>query len=229
MTRILVIDDEQPLARALKANLEARGYTADVAFDGQSALVSAADRHPDLVILDLGLPGFDGLEVLQSLRAWTTTPVIVLSARGGEQDKIEALDAGADDYVAKPFSMGELLARVRAALRRHAPSQDQAVITTPHFTVDLGAKKALRDGTECHLTPTEWGIVELLVRNPGKLVTQGAILRDVWGPPYQDETHYLRVFLSQIRRKLEPDPSHPTYFITEPGMGYRFEPPTQAH
>ncbi len=225
MTRILVVDDEQPLARALKTNLEARGYEVDLAFDGNQALISAADRHPDLVILDLGLPGLDGLEVLAGLRAWTTTPVIVLSARGDEIDKIEALDAGADDYVSKPFGMGELLARVRAAVRRHTPSGEEAVITTPDFTIDLAAKRVHRLGQESHLTPTEWGIVETLVRNQGKLVSQSKLLKDVWGPSYEKETHYLRVYMAQIRRKLEPDPARPTYFITEPGMGYRFQGP----
>lgn len=224
MSRILVVDDEQPLARALRTNLEARGYDVDVANDGTQAVVIAADRHPDLVILDLGLPGLDGLEVLRSLRGWTTTPVIVLSARGAETDKIEALDAGADDYVAKPFGMGELLARVRAALRRSTPAPDEASVDTEDFVIDLATKRVLRhDGSEIHLTPTEWGIVEVLVRHRGKLVTQTQLLKEVWGPAYETETNYLRVFMAQIRRKLEPDPSRPRYFITEAGMGYRCE------
>ena len=223
MTRILVVDDELLLARALRANLEARGYDVDVATDGKTAMIMAADRLPDLVVLDLGLPEIDGLDVLASLRGWTSIPVIVLSARGSESDKIEALDAGADDYVAKPFGMGELLARVRAAIRRHAPTDERAVVTTADFTIDLGAKKVTVNGTECHLTPTEWGIVEHLVRHEGKLVSQAALLREVWGPTYESESHYLRVFMAQIRRKIEPDPSNPRYFITEPGLGYRFE------
>jgi two-component system KDP operon response regulator KdpE len=224
MTRVLVVEDDRSLVRALANNLKVRGYKVDVATDGTTAVKRAADKRPDLVIVDLGLPELDGLEVIRSLRGWAEMPIIVLSARGSEDDKIEALDAGADDYVAKPFGMGELLARVRAALRRATPSDDQAAVETPHFTIDLASKKVWVGGEEVHLTPTEWGMLEMLVRNPGSLVSQTMILREVWGPAYEDETHYLRSYIAQIRRKLEPEPSRPRYFITEAGMGYRFEP-----
>lgn len=224
MTRILVVEDDRSLVRALVSNLEVRGYEVAVAGDGAEAIRRAADHRPDLVILDLGLPGVDGLAVLASLRGWTDIPVLVLSARGGEIDKIEALDAGADDYVAKPFGMGELLARIRAALRRSLPGAEEAVIQTDHFTIDLSAKKVWVGEAQVHLTPTEWGMVEILVRNPGRLVSQTTVLREVWGPAYEQETHYLRSYIAQIRRKLEPEPSRPRYFLTEPGMGYRFVP-----
>jgi two-component system KDP operon response regulator KdpE len=224
MTRVLVVEDDRSLVRALATNLKVRGYKVDVATDGATAVKRAADKRPDLVIVDLGLPELDGLEVIRSLRGWTEIPIIVLSARGSEGDKIEALDAGADDYVAKPFGMGELLARIRAALRRATPSDDLATVETPHFSIDLASKKVRVGGEEVHLTPTEWGMLEMLVRNPGSLVSQTMILREVWGPSYEDETHYLRSYIAQIRRKLEPEPSRPRYFITEAGMGYRFEP-----
>lgn len=223
MTRVLVVDDEQQLARGLAVNLSARGYDVDVAADGQSALDSASRHRPDVVVLDLGLPDIDGLRVIEGLRAWSTMPIIVLSARGQEADKIAALDAGADDYVTKPFGMGELLARLRAAERRSAPSEEMPAVQTEAFTVDLTAKRIVRDGVEVHLTPTEWSLVEILVRNPGKLVPQRQLLKEVWGPNYEQETNYLRVYMAQIRRKLEPDPAMPRFFITEPGMGYRFE------
>jgi len=219
---VLVVDDEPQLLRGLKVNLTARGYDVDVAADGAAALTAAAARRPDIVILDLGLPDMDGLEVIRGLRAWGSMPIIVLSAREQEPDKVAALDAGADDYVTKPFGMGELLARVRAAERRSAPSEEEAVIETDDFRVDLSAKRITRDGEVVHLTPTEWHLVEILVRNPDKLVGQRQLLQDVWGPRYEQETNYLRVYMAQIRRKLEPDPSRPRYFITEPGMGYRF-------
>jgi two-component system KDP operon response regulator KdpE len=194
MTRILVVDDEPQLLRALATNLKARGYEVDQAATGEAALMLAASHHPDLVVLDLGLPGIDGL------------------------------DAGADDYVTKPFGMDELLARLRAALRRAAPGgKEEATVTTRDFTVDLTAKRVARDSKEVRLTPTEWEIVEILVRNEGRLVTQRQLLKAVWGPQYEKETNYLRVYLAQIRRKLEPDPSRPRYFLTEPRMGYRFQ------
>jgi two-component system KDP operon response regulator KdpE len=223
--RVLVVDDEPQIVRALAVNLQAIGYKVDVARSGEEALRLAADHRPDAVILDLGLPGIDGLEVIQGLRGWTTVPIIVLSVREGERDKIAALDAGADDYVTKPFGMGELLARLRSALRRAtAGDLDEPLVVTADFTVDLSAKKVLRpDGEEVRLTPTEWGIVEVLARHPGRLVSQTQLLKQVWGPDYGEETNYLRVFMAQIRRKLEPDPTHPRYLITEPGMGYRFE------
>ena len=226
MTRILIVDDEPQILRALAANLKARGYEVDLAGTGEAALTLAQRHRPDAVVLDLGLPGIDGLEVIRGLRGWTEVPIVVLSVREAEADKIAALDAGADDFVTKPFGMGELLARVRAALRRATPVGEAAVVTTDHFTVDLAAKR-VRDGNsdEVRLTPTEWAIVELLVRNPGKLVSQRQLLHEVWGPQYATETNYLRVYLAQIRRKLEPDPARPRYFLTEPRMGYRFEVP----
>jgi two-component system, OmpR family, KDP operon response regulator KdpE len=223
MTRILAVDDEPQILRALATNLRARGYEVDLAQTGEAALVLAARKHPDLVVLDLGLPGMDGVEVIQGLRGWSSVPIIVLSVRELERDKVAALDAGADDYVTKPFGMDELLARMRAALRRAAPAEEEAVIETADFTVDLAAKHVTTSNGEVRLTPTEWHIVEVLVRNAGKLVTQRQLLQDVWGPQYEKETNYLRVYLAQIRGKLEPDPSRPRYFITEARMGYRFE------
>ncbi|HET6954298.1 MAG TPA: winged helix-turn-helix domain-containing protein, partial [Acidimicrobiales bacterium] len=195
------------------------------AHDGVTALRLAADGKPDVVVLDLGLPDMDGTDVIAGLRGWTTLPIIVLSARTDSTDKVDALDAGADDYVTKPFGMDELFARLRAALRRVAPADEAAVVTTPDFTVDLAAKTVTRDGQEIRLTPTEWGIVEQLVRHRDKLVTQRQILQEVWGPQYGDETNYLRVHMAHIRRKLEPEHGRPRYFVTEPGMGYRFQVP----
>jgi two-component system KDP operon response regulator KdpE len=220
----LVVDDEPQILRGLRTNLRARGYEVDTAPDGETALELAAAHVPDVAIVDLGLPGIDGIEVILGVRAWSAMPIIVLSARDQEPEKVRALDAGADDYVTKPFGMDELLARLRAAERRLAPSPDRAVVSTDAFTVDLAAKRVRReDGDDVHLTPTEWHLVEILVRNPGKLVSQRQLLQEVWGPRYEDETNYLRVYMAQIRRKLEPDPAQPRFFITEPGMGYRFE------
>jgi two-component system KDP operon response regulator KdpE len=225
--RVLVVDDEPQIRRALGVNLRARGYQVDLAETGEQALELAARHHPDVVVLDLGLPGIDGVEVIQGLRGWSTVPVIVLSVRESERDKVAALDAGADDYVTKPFGMDELLARLRAALRRAAPADEEAVVTTPDFTIDLAVKRVTNaGGEEIRLTPTEWHIVEVLVRHAGKLVAQKQLLQEVWGPAYETETNYLRVFMAQVRRKLEPEPGQPRYFLTEPGMGYRFEPPT---
>ena len=225
VTRILVVDDEPQLLRALGTNLKARDYEVDLAPTGELALTLAARNHPDLVVLDLGLPGIDGIEVIQGLRGWTQVPIIVLSVREGERDKVAALDAGADDYVTKPFGMDELLARLRAALRRAAPADETAAVVTPDFTVDLAAKRVTNAAGDVRLTPTEWEIVEILVRNPGKLITQRQLLHEVWGPQYSTETNYLRVYMAQIRRKLEPDPSRPRSFHTEARMGYRFDPP----
>jgi len=224
MTRILVVDDEPQILRALGTNLRARGYDVELAPTGEAALAVAARKHPDLVVLDLGLPGIDGVEVIRGLRGWTSVPIIVLSVREQEGGKVAALDAGADDYVTKPFGMDELLARLRAALRRAAPSDEEAVVETADFTVDLAAKRVRSGDGEIRLTPTEWHVVEVLVRNAGKLVSQRQLLQEVWGPQYETETNYLRVYLAQIRRKLEPDPANPRYFITEARMGYRFEP-----
>ena len=231
MTRVLVVDDEPQILRALGINLRARGYAVDLAPDGETALTLAARHHPDVVVLDLGLPGIDGVEVIRGLRGWSTVPIVVLSVRDAERDKVAALDAGADDYVTKPFGMDELLARLRAALRRAAPAEEEPVVVTPDFTIDLSAKRVRRptpgdkegDGEEVRLTPTEWHLVEVLVRHRGKLVSQRQLLQEVWGPEYHDETAYLRVHMANVRRKLEPEPGRPRYFLTEPGMGYRFE------
>jgi two-component system KDP operon response regulator KdpE len=222
--RVLVVDDEPQLLKALGINLRARGYDVDVAATGEEALVKAADNHPDCVILDLGLPGIDGIDVVRGLRGWSAVPIIVLSVRDGEPDKVAALDAGADDYVTKPFGMAELAARVRAALRRTTPAEHDAVITTPSFTLDLAARTAHRlDGDPVRLTPTEWHLIDALVQHPGRLRTQQQLLHEVWGPTYDRETNYLRVYMAQIRKKLEADPARPVHFITEPGIGYRFD------
>ncbi|MFD9703569.1 response regulator [Lentzea sp. NPDC059081] len=225
MTKVLVVDDEPQIVRALRINLAARGYEVLTAHDGVTALKLAADGKPDVVVLDLGLPDMDGTDVIAGLRGWTTLPIIVLSARTDSADKVDALDAGADDYVTKPFGMDELLARLRAAVRRSAVAgpEDEPTVRTASFTVDLAAKRVLKDGAEVHLTPTEWGLLEVLARNTGKLVGQKQLLREVWGPAYEKETHYLRVYLAQLRRKLEPEPARPRHLLTEPGMGYRFE------
>jgi two-component system, OmpR family, KDP operon response regulator KdpE len=224
VTRVLVVDDEPQILRALATNLKIRGYEVDLAPTGEAALELAARHPPDAVVLDLGLPGISGLDVIRGLRGWCSAPILILSAREGETDKVAALDAGADDYVTKPFGINELLARLRAGLRRAAPAEEAPVVTTGHFTVDLSAKKVKTAAGEVRLTPTEWHIVEVLVRHPGKLVSQRQLLQEVWGPQYESETNYLRLFLAQIRRKLEPNPAQPRYFVTEPGMGYRFEP-----
>ena len=225
-TRVLVIDDEPQILRALRINLSVRGYEVATAATGAEALRSAADHRPDVIVLDLGLPDMSGIEVLGGLRGWLTAPVIVLSARTDSSDKVEALDAGADDYVTKPFGMDEFLARLRAAVRRTEPTggdEDDVTVETEGFTVDLAAKKVTKNGAEVHLTPTEWGMLEMLVRNRGKLVGREELLKEVWGPAYAKETHYLRVYLAQLRRKLEDDPSRPVHLLTEAGMGYRFQ------
>jgi two-component system KDP operon response regulator KdpE len=222
--RILVVDDEVAMRRALATNLRVRGYKVDLAITGEQALDMAARHHPDLVILDLGLPGIDGLDVIRGLRGWTNVPIMILSARGTEPDKVAALDAGADDYLAKPFGMDELLARARAALRRATPAAEtEAAVSTAAFTVDLAAKQVTAaDGSTIRLTPTEWQLVEVFTHNAGKLLTARQLLQEVWGPRYLEETNYIRVHMAHLRRKLEPDPSHPRYLVTEPGMGYRF-------
>ncbi len=223
--RVLVVEDEPTLLRALAINLKARRYTVDTAATGADALATAARHAPDLVILDLGLPDMDGVEVIEGLRGWCRSPIVVLSAREDQAQKVAALDAGADDYVTKPFGMDELLARIRAALRRSAdPGESTPVVVTDSFTVDLAAKKVTTASGEVRLTPTEWGVLEILVRNAGKQVSQRQLLQEVWGPTYSTETNYLRVYLAQLRRKLEPEPSRPRHLITDPGMGYRFEP-----
>jgi two-component system KDP operon response regulator KdpE len=223
VTRVLVVDDEPSILRALRINLTARKYEVTTATDGASGLAAVARDRPDVIILDLGLPDMDGTEIIHGVRGWTTTPIIVLSAWEQESQKVAALDAGADDYVTKPFGMDELLARLRAAVRRAAPAPDEPVIVTPDFTVDLAAKQVTRgDFGTVRLTPTEWQILEILVRNAGRLVTQRQLLHEVWGPAYETEGNYLRVYLAQLRRKLEPEPSQPRYLLTAPGMGYRF-------
>jgi two-component system KDP operon response regulator KdpE len=224
MTRVLLIDDEVRFLRSLAISLQARGYEVDTATTGEDGLERAARGNPDVVVLDLGLPRMDGIDVLQRMRTWTEVPVIVLSARHQEPSKVAALDAGADDYVTKPFGMDELLARLRAALRRRTRDDEQPRVVTEDFTIDLDTTRVTGShGEEVHLTPTEWGIVSALVRNAGKLVPQRRLLQEVWGPNHETETHYLRVYLAAIRRKLEPNPARPRYFLTEAGMGYRFE------
>ena len=226
MTKVLVIDDEPSILRALRINLAARGYEVTTALDGSSGLAAVSRERPDVLILDLGLPDMDGTDVIHGVRGWTSTPIIVLSVWGAERMKVAALDAGADDYVTKPFGMDELLARLRAAVRRAAPGPDEPVVATPDFTVDLAAKRVTRfagGSPDVRLTPTEWQLLEILVRNRGRLVSQRQLLQEVWGPAYESESNYLRVYMAQLRRKLEPEPSRPRYLLTEPGMGYRFQ------
>ncbi|TLS47567.1 response regulator transcription factor [Streptomyces montanus] len=238
MTRVLVVDDEPQTGRALVSNLEAHEYEVDVAADGATGLRLATARHPDVIVLDLGLPDMDGVEVLKELRGRTRAPILVLSARHSSDEKAEALDAGADDYVTRPFDMDALLALLGAVVRRAEPTEPthngeggdggedgegEVIVETEGFTVDLAAKKVDRAGRHVRLTPTEWHLLEVLVRNTGRLVGQKQLLQEVWGPSYGTETNYLRVYVAQLRRKLEADPSHPRHFITEPGTGYRFE------
>jgi two-component system KDP operon response regulator KdpE len=231
VTKVLVIDDEPSILRALRINLTARDYDVTTAADGTSGLAAVSRERPDVLILDLGLPDMDGTDVIHGVRGWSSTPIIVLSVWGQEQQKVAALDAGADDYVTKPFGMDELLARLRAAVRRAAPAPDEPVVTTADFTIDLAAKRVTRsvnrdDPADIRLTPTEWQLLEILVRNQGRLVTQRQLLQEVWGPGYKSESNYLRVYMAQLRRKLEPEPSRPRYLLTEPGMGYRFSYPS---
>jgi two-component system KDP operon response regulator KdpE len=228
VSRVLVVDDDPRILKTLEVNLRARGYEVDLARTGEQALQLAARHHPDAVILDLGLPAMDGLDVVRGLRGWTSVPVVVLSGRGTEAAKVEALDLGADDYLTKPFGMDELFARLRAAVRRAVLPEGKAVLATPDFTIDFTSKQVRRSGELIRLTPTQWHIVEVLVRNAGRLVTYEQLLQEVWGPTYGKETNYLRVFMTQIRQKLEPQPSTPRYFITEPGIGFRFEAPEET-
>jgi two-component system KDP operon response regulator KdpE len=223
---VLVVEDDPQLVRALVITPQARRYGVDAAPDGTTALRPAAARQPDAVLLDLGLPDMDGVDVIKALRGWTRVPVLVLSARRASLEKVAALDAGADDYITKPFSMDELLARLRVAVRRTDTASlvpGPAMVTTGDFTVDLVAKKATRAGRDVRLTPTEWQLLEILVCSPGRLITQRRLLHEVWGASHGTKTNYLRVYMAQLRRKLEADPSHPRHLITEPGMGYRFE------
>ena len=221
MTTILRVDDDAALLSTLSINLRARGHEVLTADTGEGALEAARAGDPDVVILDLGLPDLAGTEVLRQLRVWSAVPVIVLSARHGSDDKVQALDLGADDYVTKPFGIDELVARLRAAVRR-AGTADLDVVETDHLRIDLTSRTVQRDGTEVRLTPIEWGLLNALVTRPGRLVPQQQLLHEVWGPAYGKETHYLRVYMANLRRKLEVDPSQPQHLITEPGMGYRF-------
>jgi two-component system, OmpR family, KDP operon response regulator KdpE len=254
---VLVVDDEPQILRALRINLRVRDYEVHVAATGTEALEVAGRYPPDLVILDLGLPDLDGVEVIQGLRGWTKAPIIVLSGRADSVDKVEALDAGADDYVTKPFGVEELLARMRAAVRRTGTPEDLPRIRLGDLVVDLAAKRVIRQapvpagpdpvgrnpagrdpagrdaagGTaadDIRLTPTEWHLLEVLLRNPGKLLSRNQLLTEVWGPGYADATGNLRLYMAQLRRKLEPDPARPRWLITEPGMGYRYQPDPEA-
>ncbi len=220
---VLVVEDESPLRRMLGANLRKRGYHVQFAATGREALARAAHYPADAIILDLGLPDISGMEVLTGIRGWTTVPIIILSARLAEVQKVAALDAGANDYVTKPFGMDEFMARLRAVLRDVRRQGDDPVIETDDFTVDLAAQRVSREGRPVPLTRTEWQIVQLLARNPGRLITQTQLLSDIWGLS-DISNNYVRVFMVTIRRKLEPDPAHPRYFITEPGCGVRFLP-----
>lgn len=219
--RVLIIDDESPIRRLLKVALEAHGYEVAEAASGQQGLQQAALLHPDLIILDLGLPDLDGLEVVKRLREWSQVPIIILSVREQENDKINALDAGADDYVTKPFGMGELLARMRTALRHAAKTENEPVLTFGDLTIDLAHRLVTVEGREVKLTPTEYELLKNLALNAGRVMTHRQLLRTIWGPGYQEEAHYLRVYIGQLRRKIETDPTRPRYIITEPGVGYR--------
>jgi len=222
--KVLIADDDPQILRALRITLGARGYDVTIASDGRAALDAAARTHPDLVVLDLGMPGLSGIEVIQALRGWTTVPILVVSGRTESWDKVEALDAGADDYVTKPFAADELLARIRALTRRQPAATDEPVVTFGDASVDLSARVVTRAGAPVRLTPTEWRLLEVLLRHPGRLVTRETLLTEVWGPQYTSDTGYLRLYLSQLRKKLEPEPSAPRYLVTESGMGYRFVP-----
>jgi two-component system KDP operon response regulator KdpE len=250
MTRVLVVDDEPQILRALRINLRARQYEVNIAATGTEALNMAAAHPPDLVILDLGLPDMDGTDVIGGLRGWTAVPIIVLSGRADSTDKVDALDAGADDYVTKPFGMDELLARMRAAVRRTPAAEAPPRVVLGNLVVDLAAKRVTREPTgesgpryeaegsagdtgpqpdgDIRLTPTEWHLLEVLLRNPGKLLSRRQLLNDVWGPGYDNAAGNLRLYMAQLRRKLEPDPARPRWLITEPGMGYRYQPPDPA-
>ena len=222
MTFVLAVDDDPAILRTLSINLQARDYEVETAADGRSALQIVAERMPDVIVLDLGLPDLDGVSVSRQLRSFSKVPVVVLSARHESDDKVEALDEGADDYVTKPFAMEELLARVRAAVRRGGGADMPLIVEASGLRLDITERQGTRDDRDIHLTPTEWQIVEVLVRRRGRLVRQSELLHEVWGPSYDRETNYLRVYMAQLRRKLEADPSRPKHFITEPGIGYRF-------
>jgi two-component system KDP operon response regulator KdpE len=228
VTKVLVVDDEPQILRALRVNLAARSYDVITASSGRQALDAAAHHHPDLVVLDLGLPDMDGVDVVRGLRGWTAVPIIILSGRSQSVAKVQALDAGADDYVTKPFNVDELLARVRAVSRRATVGEEAPTVQIGNAVIDLQSHRvtaATGDGDgDVRLTPTEWQLLELLVRNPGRLISQGELIRAIRGPNHDDDAHYLRQFMAQLRRKLEPDPARPQHLLTEPGMGYRFQP-----
>jgi two-component system KDP operon response regulator KdpE len=222
--KILIADDDPQILRALRITLSARGYDVLTAIDGREALRLAADKHPDIIVVDLGMPGLTGIEVIQGVRGWSSVPILVVSGRSDSLDKVEALDAGADDYVTKPFAADELLARLRALGRRSVAATDEPVVSFADVTVDLAARVITRAGAVVRLTPTEWRLLEVLVRNPDRLVTRETLLTEVWGPQYTTDTGYLRLYLSQLRKKLEPEPSRPRHLVTEAGLGYRFVP-----
>ncbi|NUU33093.1 response regulator transcription factor [Arthrobacter sp. C9C5] len=224
MTAVLVVDDAPDLLKVLKITLQAHGYDVTTAADGHTALLAASQQPFAVIILDLGLPDMDGTTVIRELRTASRVPILVLSARHSSDDKVEALDAGADDYITKPFGPDELLARLRALLRRTTDPEQEPVVVTQDFTVDLAKHRVVRDRNEVRLTPTEWSVLELLVRNPEKLLTQQQILSEVWGPAYAKDANYLRVYMAQLRRKLEPDTANPRYLLTVAGLGYRFQP-----
>ncbi|HZR51344.1 MAG TPA: response regulator, partial [Streptosporangiaceae bacterium] len=224
MTRVLIVDDEPQILRALRINLRVRGYEVHLAATGAEALEVAGRHPPDLVILDLGLPDLDGVDVIDGLRGWTKAPIIVLSGRADSTAKVAALDAGADDYITKPFGVDELLARMRAVVRRTGSAEDLPRIRLGDVVIDLAAKRVTRSGEDIRLTPTEWHLIEVLLRNPGKLLSRNQLLTEVWGPGYADATGNLRLYMTQLRRKLEPDPARPRWLLTEPGMGYRYQP-----
>jgi two-component system KDP operon response regulator KdpE len=222
--KILIADDDPQILRALRITLGARGYDVITAPDGRAALNAAIEHHPDLIVLDLGMPGLTGIEVIEAVRGWTQTPILVVSGRSESFDKVDALDAGADDYVTKPFAADELLARIRALSRRSPAAPDEPLVAFGNVKVDLAARTVTRAGKPVRLTPTEWRLLDVLLRNPDRLVTRETLLRDVWGPQYTTDTGYLRLYLAQLRKKLEPEPSSPRFLITEAGMGYRFSP-----
>jgi len=225
--KILIADDDPQILRALRVTLSAKGYQVVTATDGQETISRMIDEHPDLVMLDLGMPGLDGVEVIQGIRGWSAVPILVVSGRTGAGDKVDALDAGADDYVTKPFSIDELLARIRALTRRHPLHEPEPVVSFGDVTVDLAAHSVVRDDggvrRQIRLTPTEWQVLELLLRNPGRLVTRQTMLAEIWGTAHIADTGYLRLYMAQLRKKLEADPSSPRHLLTEAGMGYRFQ------
>jgi two-component system KDP operon response regulator KdpE len=219
--RVMVIEDEKPIRRFLRVSLSSHGYAVLEADTGAEGLRQAADHHPDLLILDLGLPDMDGMDIIRRVREWSQAPIIVLSARGQENDKVAALDAGADDYLTKPFSVSELLARLRVALRHVSPSPDDPIFAVQDLRVDLARRRVHRDGLEVHLTPLEYRLLTTLVKYAGKVVTHRQLLKEVWGPDCVHETHYVRIYMGHLRHKIEADPARPRLLLTEPGVGYR--------